>query len=172
MRTRRVTDRVTTVIAIAVIGLSAQICHARDGALTNIAIHGFVGSDGIPVLRTVTLNFTAHATGNNQSGFTGFGSWIAVAGDFPTSEDPPASFFFLESSNFEILSGSDYGDSIVLEGVATRSIGSFVVGLPVRIEASNSGHIRVFHGPFETGPFRGMIFELEGRGQVRITHAP
>jgi hypothetical protein len=145
--------------------------HATDDAQINVAIHGFVGSDGIPFLGTVTLNLTAHAAGNDVTGLTGYGSWIAVAGDFPGNDNPPAGFTFLESSNFEVSSGWSDGDSVVLEGIAVRSIGSFVVGLPVRIEASNAGDIRVIHGPFATGPFTGFIFVFEGWGQVRITTA-
>ena len=157
---------------LAAIVLSVRPSHAREFDTHAISIHGFVGSDEIPFLGSITLNLTARATAGGAGELTGFGSWIATAGNFPGNGEPGPSFLFLESSNFEIQSGSVSGDSVILQGVATRSIGSFVVGLPVLIEASTTGHIAVYHGPFETGPFLGMIFELTGRGQVHITSAP
>lgn len=164
---------VSTFAAVAALCLSTlSHAYAMDGARINVALQGFVGGDTNTFLGTVSFNLTAHAAGSDLYGLTGHGSWIAVAGDFPGNEDPESGFFFLESSNFEVLSGWSDGDSVVLEGIARRSLAPPVVGLPVRIEASSTGHIRMIHGPFTSGPFKDLTFEFEGWGQVNIKVAP
>ena len=160
---------------LCIVTVSSASAQVDQRSKTAIAIHGFlVSAESLPLLGTVTFNLTAYADNKDSFSFGGFGHFVADDGDnfFGNESGVDEWDAFLDQSDVVISSGTFDGQSVALEGFISASTNPILNGLPVRIEATKSGHIKLIQGPFTRGLFAGLTVHADGWGQVRMISIP